>query len=158
MWLGLLVSLWLGNTASAAPTSRHLQTNTPLVPSVYTFEGESLPKVLTLAARTMRICGCEIMVSHFVLERPSDPWFRLSIYLHGPFPTSMVPSLPDYWERARFQGASLPTVLIEAAKYLENCQCQNYVMDMTYERIYLEADSIAPLHVVYVVIGWPFPT
>lgn len=158
-WCCLLALLGLVGKTSAASASSQLQTDILPVPSVYTFEGESLSKVLTLAARTIRTCGCESMASHFVFERPSDPWYRLSIYLHGPFPTPATPSSPEDWERVVFQGDSLPTLLSAVARYVDDCQCQDYVVDMIYRRSGPSADSDAPfpLHNIYLIIAWPFP-
>lgn len=158
VWFCMLAMLWLVGTASAAPKeSANNQTGAVPVPAVYTFEGPYLPDVLNTAAHTIRICRCEGMVSHFVFERTADPGYRLSIYLHGPFPTS---SSPDHWERVHFQGVSLPSLLEQAAKYVKNCQCEPYVVDMVYRRSgpSTGAETAIPVHHVYLLIAWPFPT
>ncbi|MBX3058708.1 MAG: hypothetical protein KF770_19755 [Anaerolineae bacterium] len=158
VWFGMLAMLWLVGTVSAAPQeSVNNQAGAAPVPAVYTFEGSYLPDVLDTAAHTIRVCRCEGMVSHFAFERTADPWYRLSIYLHGPFPTL---SSPDHWERVHFQGASLPPLLEQAAKHVQNCQCEPYVADVVYRRSgpSTDAETVFPVHHVYLLIAWPFPT
>ncbi len=160
-WFCLLAVLFLAGVASAAPhesalnQSAYNQTDDQFVPAVYTFEGPYLPKVLDTAARTIQACLCEGMVSYFEFkqfEGLTDPWYHLSIYFGDSYPGSIT---PNHWELIRFQNASLPKALTEAAEYVDGCQCQEYVMNVAYERIYFASDSVAPQHIVYLAIGSP---
>lgn len=160
VWFGMLAMLWLVGTVSAAPKeSANNQTGSVPVPAVYTFEGPYLPDVLDTAAHTIRICRCEGMVSHFVFERTDGvwTWYRLSIYFGGDvLPTSG----PEHWELVHFLGTSLPSLLEQAAKHVKNCQCEPYVADVVYRRSgpSTNAETVFPVHHVYLLIAWPFPT
>jgi hypothetical protein len=159
VWLGLWALLWLVGTAVAAPAnSLPTQADDDFVPAVYTFEGPFLPAVLDAAAHTIKICQCESMTTHFVFERLDGvwTWYRLSIYFNGEVPS---PSTPEHWERVHFQGTSLPSLLQEAAKYVQNCQCEQYVVNVVYRRSgpSTDAETAIPVHHVYLFIAWPFP-
>jgi hypothetical protein len=152
----LLLALMFTGSVSAAEANQANDQADDFVPAVYTFEGESLAKVLSAAASTMQACKCQNWVTHFEFTKLSfaPPRYRLSIYLGGDIPLAKV---PEDWEIVSFRGASLPKVLQEVAKYVTNCACQHSVRDITYERPLLQSDVIAPQHVVSLVLESPPP-
>jgi hypothetical protein len=151
----LLLALVLTSSVSAAEANQAPnQAGSDFVPAVYTFEGPVLADVLDKAASTIQACHCQNMVSYFTYERLQPGWYRLSIYMGG---LNKDDAIPEIWEIVRFQGSSLPKLLQEAAKYVKNCQCQNVVVTVTYERVVGQADIIAPLHIVSLILESPPP-
>lgn len=147
----------LTSSVSALETDRASNQAGDVASHAYVFEGTSLVKVLTAAADTMQSCGCQSQVRQFLYERPGPDLYRLSIFLSGEgYPTA----IPEDWEIVRFRGSSLPKVLREAAKYVQNCACQLAVRHITYERLTLQPSPgllPAPTHLVSLILESPPP-
>jgi hypothetical protein len=163
--LCLLAALFLTTTVSAAHPDKvnSQQVKVPSPPAFYTFEGELLADVLNAAAATMQVCNCQNRVSHFVYERlgtGSDSELvaqhRLTIYLNAMTPGATTDAI---WEIVPFQGTSLPKVLAEAAKYLQNGGCETAVQNVVYQRQTPPPNDQRPafLHIVYLVLQSPSP-
>ncbi|HRQ40230.1 MAG TPA: hypothetical protein PLD25_20155 [Chloroflexota bacterium] len=159
--LCLFVALFLTSTVSAAYPNKanNRQDKSLLPPTSYIFESPLLSDVLGMAAKTMQACDCQDQVAYFTYERNKLGWHRLTIYLFGISPDPLTAGI---WQEIPFRDASLPTVLWEASKYMQDFGCEAAVQDVRYEREKPSqtdpSDSRpVPAHVVYLVLEWPAP-
>ncbi|HRQ37547.1 MAG TPA: hypothetical protein PLD25_06505 [Chloroflexota bacterium] len=153
--LCLFVALFWTSAVNAAETGK-INAQQDKIPATFLFEGPLLAEVLSAAARTIQSCGCQNQVAFFAYERTDAGSHRLIIYLTRT--TLTTPS--GIWEEIPFRGTSLPAVLWDAARYMQQVGCEAAVRNVRYERQALQPNDQpipVPVHVVYLVLESPSP-
>ncbi len=157
--LCLFMALFMVGSVSASVSAAEpgkSMTQQAKIPSSYYFEGPTLSGVLSEAATVMQNCNCQHLVTSFAYERTIMDWHGLTIHLNWVTPDAPL----GIWEEIPFQGTSLPTVLREAAKFMQHNGCEGAVRDVRYGKAASPPNDQrrpAPVHIVYLVLESPSP-